>query len=217
MDKTLSLTFGRSACIPDYDIDVELPKKSDEICWSLFVAWISLAKIQSRTYERLYSATANASGPDERRAAVVELDGQLRRWSADNSKLKADWPPNIMEEKYVEVELRFTYHLSLLLIHRVDHGSGTQSEDICLDSARNAIGAIQMTVAEDSDLAESGLLLWSADPFPVLSSTFRLVVVVWANGDASGYISTTPLLLSSPSLRISCAIRRVRRRRATSS
>lgn len=160
MDKSLAMTLGRSACIPDYDIDVELPKRTDEICWPLFLACVSLAKIQSRTYERLYSAAASACSSEERRTIIMSLDGELRQWSEETEKLNIDCASDILEEKYVELELRFNYYNSLLLIHRVDQGNGTQSEEICLDSARKAIASIQTAVSEDADLADSGLVLW---------------------------------------------------------
>ena len=161
MEKALSLTFGRTVCMPDFDIDVETPQESEEIEWPLFMSWIQLAKIQSRIYEQLYSAAANASGDGSRHIAAMELDRKLRSWSSENMKLRDGGQTTSFAKKYCELELTFNFHNSLVMIHRVNHGGGSESQEICLTSARDAISSIRDSASQDSVLAESSLVLWS--------------------------------------------------------
>lgn len=160
LDKTLSMAFGRTVCMPDFDIDVDMPKETKEIEWPIFMAWIWLAKIQSRIYERLYSATAYVSGDEQRHAAALELDAQLRSWSMKNMQSFSESQTTYFGGKYIELELKFNYHNSLVMIHRVDYGGGPESAKVCLGSAREAIALIRSSCAKHSELAESDLALW---------------------------------------------------------
>ncbi|KAI9886642.1 MAG: glyceraldehyde-3-phosphate dehydrogenase 1 [Watsoniomyces obsoletus] len=159
LDKTLSMAFGRTVFLPDFDIDVELPSDSEEINWQMVIAWTSLAKIQSRTYERLYSASSLTVGPEQRHAVALGLSKDLQNWVEGTSSFSYDDPiPSI--SAYLKLELRFNFYNSLLMIHRVNHGGGKESEDICLDAARKAIVAIRTALSEHAELAESRLVLW---------------------------------------------------------
>lgn len=100
LDKSFSLSFGRTSCFQDYDCDVEVPKLSgvpansdmkplDVIaCFhpEYFVATIELAKLQSAVYKKLYSAQAsnnrglNKNWVKETEKWVWELDSRLRAW-----------------------------------------------------------------------------------------------------------------------------------------
>lgn len=100
VDKSFSLSFGRTSSFQDYDCDVEYPKLSEvpynpdmepsEIvaCFhpEYFMAMIQLAKLQSAVYKKLYSARAsNSQGHNkiwvkETEKWVWELDSRLRIW-----------------------------------------------------------------------------------------------------------------------------------------
>ncbi len=159
LDKTLALAFGRTIFMPDFDIDVELPAESDEINSEMVLAWTSLAKIQSQTYERLYSASSLTAGPEQRHAAALGLSKDLQHWMESTASFTYDDPiPSL--SAYLDLELQFNFYNSLLMIHRVNHGGGKESEDISLDAARKAVSAIRTALSEHADLAESRLVLW---------------------------------------------------------
>lgn len=199
LDKTLSMTFGRTVCMPDFDIDVDMPKESEEVDWPLLMAWTWLAKIQSRIYERLYSATAYMSGDEQRHSAALELDAELRAWSEKNMQPLCERQTTFLEGKYIELELRFNYHNSLVMIHRVNHGGGQESEQICLDSARDALAMIKTTFSNNSELAQSDLALWF-----VFQSYHPMMK--YPDESNTGSIYTTLSHPSSHSSRISFAI-----------
>ncbi|KAI9788103.1 MAG: hypothetical protein M1816_007235 [Peltula sp. TS41687] len=161
LDKTLSMAFGRTVCMPDFDIDVDLPKQTEEIEWPLLMAWIWLSKIQSRIYERLYSATAYASGDEQRHSAALELDAQLRSWSMKHMQTLLESRTAFFGGQYLELELKFNYYNSLVMIHRVDYSGGPESEKICLDSAREAIEMVRTAFTQHSELADSDIALWN--------------------------------------------------------
>jgi len=100
LDKSFSLSFGRTSCFQDYDCDAEVPKSSDNpptpdmapmdvmACFlpEYFSAMVELAKLQSAVYKKLYSARAsNTKGRSrswvkETEKWVWELDSRLRMW-----------------------------------------------------------------------------------------------------------------------------------------
>lgn len=100
LDKSFSLSFGRTSCFQDYDCDVEIPKPSDSplspnmtptdvmSCFhpEYFRAMVELAKLQSAVYKKLYSARASNSRGRTRswmkdtEKWVWELDSRLRMW-----------------------------------------------------------------------------------------------------------------------------------------
>lgn len=146
--------------MPDFDIDAELPSEGVVGQWSLPMSYIQLAKLQSRLYERLYSASANAMGDQARHIAALELDAELQRWATHHMKHFEKSQIVDFEGRYLELEVKFNFYNSLVMVHRVDHGGGLESERKCLKSAREAISTIRSTVLQHSDLAESGLVLW---------------------------------------------------------
>ena len=162
MDKTMSMAFGRTVCMPDFDIDVDPPKETEEIFWPMMMAWIALAKIQSRIYEYLYSAVANRTGDEKRHTIALALDQELRLWWSENVPYLLQGSDEHLELAYVELELRFNFYNSLLMIHRVDHNGGVESQQICLHSARQAIVSIRNAISKNSGLEKSNLVLWWA-------------------------------------------------------
>ncbi|KAF8470855.1 fungal-specific transcription factor domain-containing protein [Kalaharituber pfeilii] len=99
LDKSFSLTFGRTSCFQDYDCDVEVPKFSEippkpgmspnelMACFhpNYLRALVELAKLQSSVYKKLYSAKGTGSKSrscwmKETEKWVWELDARLRMW-----------------------------------------------------------------------------------------------------------------------------------------
>jgi Fungal specific transcription factor domain len=161
MDKTLSMAFGRTICLPDSDIDVDYPAEDPSVHWSLFTGWVWLAKIQSQVYQRLYSATAIQISDEERHVAAMELDHDLRWWWTEKGKLLLKQQKTERARKYVEVELKFNFHNSLVTIHRVNRGGGDESARLCLESAREALSLIKDSIDKDGDTNEDHkTVLW---------------------------------------------------------
>lgn len=164
MEKCLAMTFGRTVFMPDFDIDADYPSEDCQKKWPLCMAYIYLAKIQSRLYEQLYSASANALGDDDRHLAALDLDQQLCEWSTTHMKIVDKSQPQHFDGKYLELEIKFNFYNSLVLVHRADHGGGPESEKKCLVAAREAIRTIKNSVLQHPDLAESGLVAWLVMP-----------------------------------------------------
>lgn len=100
LDKSFSLSFGRTSCFQDYDCDVEVPSLNEVpsnpdmeppdimACFhpEYFVASVKLAKLQSAVYKKLYSARASNNKGHEKNWVketekwVWELDSRLRIW-----------------------------------------------------------------------------------------------------------------------------------------
>jgi len=160
MDKALSLTFGRSTCLPDFDVDVDLPEYGNPLCQH-FASWVWLAKIMSQIYMRLYSASGCRASDEERQRAAAELELDLRNWWAQNGAGLEKMPTiGLFEQKYIEMEIKFTFHNSMIMIHRVNRGGGELSEAICLDSARTSVQLIKQTLTHNSGMADGSVLLW---------------------------------------------------------
>lgn len=166
LDKCLSLTFGRSTCLPDFDCDTELPEDDGTSPYfKNFIALIQLAKIQSNIYVRLYSASAARMTDQERDNNIATLDLELRNWWAEK---KAIFTPdtnasNKPLDVFSRLELRFSYLCSLTLVHRTAR-PGAASERVCLESARESIVIINEVVESSFDIANSGMIMWSVVP-----------------------------------------------------
>jgi hypothetical protein len=166
LDKCLSLTFGRSTCLPDFDCDTELPEDDGTSPYfKNFLALIQLAKIQSNIYVRLYSASAARMTDEERDNNIATLDLELRNWWAEKKAIFT--PETGSSEKPLDVfsrlELRFSYLCSLTLVHRTAR-PGAASERVCLESARESIVIINEVVESSFDVANSGMIMWSVVP-----------------------------------------------------
>ncbi|RPB24981.1 hypothetical protein L211DRAFT_132596 [Terfezia boudieri ATCC MYA-4762] len=147
LDKSFSLSFGRTSCFQDYDCDVELPKSSDTppgpdmapidvmACFQpeYFRAMVELAKLQSAVYKKLYSARAsNTKGRSrswvkETEKWVWELDSRLRMWKEGLitdliSQAHSTLLPKanrFHEEVIISLEnMEFSYHTLMTMIHR---------------------------------------------------------------------------------------------------
>lgn len=176
LDKCLSLSFGRSTCLPDFDCDVELPEDPGNPYFKNFLALICLAKIQSHIYVRLYSASAVRLADEARAKIITELDAELRKWWEDKKPIffnadgtVADSPRSAdgTEEKPLDIfsrmELQFSYLCSLTLVHRTARPGmlgWAASESICLESSRESIRIINRVVENNLIIANSGMIMW---------------------------------------------------------
>ncbi|KAK9351634.1 hypothetical protein V1523DRAFT_416271 [Lipomyces doorenjongii] len=169
IEKTLSLTFGRTSSLPMYDCDVERKQSTTDVdCQTESQkrhrfgtgrsnATASLVEVYDAVYVRLYSAHAQRHTASDKRRAVRELDAVLR-------KVWADIQPWIIESCTSGVwiytpmiaQSEFMYYVCMTMIHRVSKGiadneSGDNADlidtpegwqhstDIALTSARKAI------------------------------------------------------------------------------
>jgi len=174
LDKCLSLTFGRSTCLPDFDCDTELPEGDGKDFFSAnFIALIKLAKIQSSIYMRLYSAAATRQETAGKEKAIVELDLELRAWWAQSRAVfdAVGSPGAAINEGaataplaiFSKLEQKFSYLCSLTLVHRMarpDMAIWVQSDSNCLESARDSIRIINEVVEGNLDVANSGMIIW---------------------------------------------------------
>jgi len=85
LDRALSLNFGRSPNIPDFDITTPYPPIPDVAAGSSFGAkffglafiWFDMSKIQSQIYEKLYSAKGELEDPQTRSQIARQLAAEL--------------------------------------------------------------------------------------------------------------------------------------------
>ncbi|KAK9348716.1 hypothetical protein V1522DRAFT_397924 [Lipomyces starkeyi] len=173
IEKTLSLTFGRTSLLPMYDCDVTRKRNTTDVdCQTESQkrhrfgtgrsnATVSLVEVYDAVYVRLYSAHAQRHTASDKRRAVRELDAVLR-------KVWADIQPWIIESCTSGIwiytpmiaEVEFMYYVCMTMIHRVSKGitddeSGDNTDlidtpegwqhstDIALISARKAILVIR--------------------------------------------------------------------------
>lgn len=119
LDKCLSLSFGRCPSLPDYDCDVEFPEPDGaHPFFKNFLALITLAKVHSQIYVRLYSASAARHSVDDRERAIRELDAELRNWWDEWSQIFSADKREYMDS-FEHIELQFSYHSSMTLVHRM--------------------------------------------------------------------------------------------------
>jgi hypothetical protein len=85
LDRALSLNFGRSPNMLDFDITTSYPtipnvaanSSFGDKFFSLAFIWFDLAKIQSQIYERLYSAKGESEDPQTRSQTARRLAVEL--------------------------------------------------------------------------------------------------------------------------------------------
>lgn len=167
LDKEMSLVFGRSASLPEFDCDVELPVDDGRNpFFKNFLAEIELARIHSSIYIRLYSAQAAMQSEHDLGVAILELDrevdGWWERWSDTVNYLNKDRSFKTID-LFEHVQLKFGYYSSVTLINRIARpgmAEYAQSQRKALESARAAIKMTMEVVASAPDLANTGLMLW---------------------------------------------------------
>jgi hypothetical protein len=113
---------------------------------------------------RLYSASATRHSEDERERAIKDLDAELRAWWDEWSQMfTAQKRDHRVVDFFEHVELQFSYHSSMTLVHRMSRPgmpSYGWSDEQCLENARSAIRIINDVVVENPEVASSGMLLW---------------------------------------------------------
>jgi hypothetical protein len=114
---------------------------------------------------RLYSASAARHSEDERERAIKELDAELRAWWDEWSQMFTEHTPHPRRviDSFEHVELQFSYHSSMTLVHRMARPGMPcygWSDEQCLENARSAIRIINEVAAESPEMAASGMLLW---------------------------------------------------------
>lgn len=85
IDRALSLNFGRSPNMLDFDITTSYPAIPDFASnssyggnfFSLAFIWFDLSKVQSQIYEKLYSAKGELDDPQTRSQIARRLAAQL--------------------------------------------------------------------------------------------------------------------------------------------
>ncbi|CUS14998.1 unnamed protein product [Tuber aestivum] len=198
LDKCLSLTFGRSTSLPDFDCDTELPEGDGKAGYFLnFIALIKLAKIQSNIYMRLYSAAATRQETAEKEKAILELDLELRAWwtqsravfdtAGSSDGAVSENGPSAPLAIFSRLELKFSYLCSLTLVHRMarpDMAIWAKSDNLCLESARDSIRIINDVVECNLDVANSGMIIWLFQYYP-FTSFFILFSAVIRNPTAA--------------------------------
>jgi hypothetical protein len=185
LDKQMSLLFGRSACLPDYDCDVELPTDDgSNVFYKNTIAEIAMARIQSAIYVRLYSAQAAAQSQHDLEIAILELDREVDAWWEEHGEItdyERKGSPFRAIDYYEHVHLKFTYYTGVTLINRMARPGMSiyaSSEQKALDSARAAIKLTMQAVANSPDLGNTGLLLWlfNCNPFTSFFLLFSNVI-----------------------------------------
>ena len=93
LDKAVSLRIGRTSILQDCDISTELPPlppEEDQRPWhSMYLSWISLAKLQGRIYQDLFTVQALADAPEARTERAQKLVAALRLWYEDCYKVRS--------------------------------------------------------------------------------------------------------------------------------
>ncbi|KAA8894590.1 fungal-specific transcription factor domain-containing protein [Sphaerosporella brunnea] len=176
LDKQMSLLFGRAACLPEFDCDVELPiDDGTNAYYKNFMAQIAMARVQSAIYVRLYSAQAATQSQRDLEVAVLELDREVDAWWEEWGEMtdyEKKGGPFRAVDYFEHVHLKFTYYSAVTLINRMARlgmGLYVASEQKALESARAAIRLVMQAVTNSPDLGNTGLLLWLFNCYPFTS------------------------------------------------
>ncbi|KAK3950539.1 hypothetical protein QBC32DRAFT_346312 [Pseudoneurospora amorphoporcata] len=156
LDKGLSLRFGRSSMIQDYDIAI--PKRMGRTinvadCWKeMLNLWIEHAEVMGKAYEQLYSIAALSRPPEQRiesaRQLVEAIKGiarendELIRHARETGKLADSGKRDGFTVTLMLRSDEVTYWASLCLIYRAipaAPGFGSTFNPECIEAARRAI------------------------------------------------------------------------------
>ncbi|KAK9377317.1 uncharacterized protein V1513DRAFT_436033 [Lipomyces chichibuensis] len=212
IEKTLSLTLGRTSSMPMYDCDVERKRNTTDVdCQTESQklqrfgtersnATVSLVEVYDAVYVRLYSAHAQRHTASDKRRAVRELDAVLRNvW--------ADIQPWIIESRTsgigiyraVIAQAEFMYYVCMTMIHRVSKGvtddeSGDNTDlidtpegwqhstDIALTAARKAILVIHEVLSAPECKSHSDCVAAWSLIFQPFAPFFELFISVIKTG-----------------------------------
>lgn len=92
-DKNMSLLQGRPSYLQDFEVDTWYPRISPDAAFQawdeLFVLGIRFAKLQSQTYDQLYSAPARHTPRAKQFEAVNDLSDKLQSWYTELGKVRS--------------------------------------------------------------------------------------------------------------------------------
>ena len=156
LDKGLSLRFGRSSMIQDYDIAI--PKRMGRTInvadfWKeMLNLWIEHAEVMGKAYEQLYSIAALSRPPEQRiesaRQLVEAIKGiarendELIRHARETGKLADSGKRDGFTVTLMLRSDEVTYWASLCLIYRAipaAPGFGSTFNPECIEAARRAV------------------------------------------------------------------------------
>ncbi|CCC08661.1 unnamed protein product [Sordaria macrospora k-hell] len=156
LDKGLSLRFGRSSMIQDYDIAI--PKRMGRTInvadfWKeMLNLWIEHAEVMGKAYEQLYSIAALSRPPEQRiesaRQLVEAIKGiarendELIRHARETGKLADSGKRDGFTVTLMLQSDEVTYWASLCLIYRAipaAPGFGSTFNPECIEAARRAV------------------------------------------------------------------------------
>ncbi|KIW18372.1 hypothetical protein PV08_02660 [Exophiala spinifera] len=123
----------------DDDMDVALPAfndindrvsivfAGDGITWlNLLLCRVDLARIQAQVYHTLYSVRAERFSPDERQAALADLDATVREWK---DSIPVQFRPDMLSETEFGSNVRFLVHLHFIYYHLFYLAHGIYAHD----------------------------------------------------------------------------------------
>ena len=186
LDKGLSLRFGRTSIMHDWDISIPRQFGNAQLVepWKNVInVWIRTGSILGETYEQLYSSSALARPPEERAQTAQRLVGKMKDlWNEmeDFSVTLRQQDAGLMqgfiqstkdkEWRSTTVEMilksgRVGHLASLTLIYRaIPSAPGLPStfNSECIEAARMAFKCHEdcMELTSGSLLAKVGYLLW---------------------------------------------------------
>jgi len=121
IDKNLSLLTGKSARLPWYDCEVQLPEPSQsDLPQSYFVSRARLSIIQEQVYSSLYSADALRQTELVREQAIVRLSDKLQQWLHDHARLlsKKEFLGDKEPMQHLGLELSILCGMHLIMVCR---------------------------------------------------------------------------------------------------
>jgi hypothetical protein len=121
IDKNLSLLTGKSARLPWYDCDVQLPQPGpSDLPQSYFVSRAKLAIIQEQVYSSLYSADAMRQTELAREQAIMRLSDKLQQWLHDHDRILSKKEFSVDEEpiQHVGLELLILCDMHVVMVCR---------------------------------------------------------------------------------------------------
>lgn len=191
-DKSLALTLGHTSTIRDDDVDVDLPTIHPDprlAPWDqALLGYVHLTRIESRIYDRLYTASALRRTPQERLAIVSDLSQQLEHWQRSLS------PRNTAECLYPDVfdvihgsPLLVVYNSLLTTLHRATFATNDSPGTItqaCYDAACCALER-HLEVFPAVRKFQSGTLVHSYLSWTLQYGAFTPLIVVFLHAISS--------------------------------
>lgn len=139
LDKALSLNFGRTSNFSDFDITVTYPNFPNTPITVTYIVWMDLGKVQSRIYEKLYSAKGQLESLESRANVARGLAQELRELQRRCQDVFAQ----LTELNVPHIDTEMTILANLTLVYRAlptpqpDHPLRFPEE--CISTAREAL------------------------------------------------------------------------------